>query len=361
MKTQFSLALSGMFAAMVSLFGGVLEVVAAPASTLQYNDQAPKAYDFTARASEVDPRAQPHPEIEFVFEKNGKPADTERGSVDTRVPAQGRLVVWLMGYNQALFERINSYGLHAIQVSYANGWFSKLNKEPAPSDEQYLGNIRLEATTGINASEAVSIPQPDCMMERAYQFVKWLGKTNPEGRWDFFLTPDGKGLDWEKVIISGASHGATSAARFAIQQKVARCVMFCGPRDQYESWQGLPSATPANRFFGYSHVLDGGWSGDHYPRSWILLGLHKFGPVVNAEEAKAPYGHSRRLITTADVKGDAARAHGFVTPNAKNSPRDALGNYLQDDVWRYLFTSPVDEVGQGVPPESATRMNLRNK
>lgn len=342
-------------------FVGTSSIAAADSAALKFNDPAPKAYDFTARASEVDPRTQQHPEIEFNFEKNGKPADTERASVDTRVSAQGKLVIWLMGYNQALFERINSYGLHAIQVSYANGWFSKFNKEPAPADEQHLGNIRLEATTGINASEAVSIPKPDCMMERAYQFVKWLAKRNPEGKWEFFLSADGKGLDWEKVIVSGSSHGATSSARFAIQQKVARCVMFCGPRDQYESWQGLPSATPKNRFFGYSHVLDSGWSGDHYPRSWILMGLNTFGPIVNADDAKAPYGFTRRLITSADVKGDAAKAHGYVTPNAKNSPRDASGKYVQDDVWRYLFTSPVDEVGQPVAPEAATRMNLRGK
>jgi hypothetical protein len=326
-----------------------------------FHDPAPRVYDFTARASELDPRAQQHPEINFVFEKDGKPADTERANVDTRVAPQGKLVVWLMGYNQTLFERLNSYGLHAIQVSYANGWFAKLNKEPAPADTQYLGNIRLEATTGTDASDAVAIPKPDSMMERAFQFVKWLAKTNPQGGWEFFFNRAGDALDWEKVIISGASHGATSSARFAIAQRVDRCVMFCGPRDQYESWQGLPSATPANRFFGYSHVLDGGWSGDHYPRSWILLGLNKFGPIVNTDEAKAPYGHSRRLITAYDVKGDAGRAHGFVTPNAKNSPRDATGTYIQDDVWRYLFTSSVDEVGQPVAPEAATRMDLRTK
>ena len=327
----------------------------------KYSDRAPKLYDLTARASEIDPGVKSHPEIDFLLEKDGKPADVEHASVDTRVSGQGRLVVWLMSYNQALFERLNSYGLHAIQVSYANGWFGKLNKEPAPADHQYLGNIRLEATTGLDASEAVSIPKADSMKERAYQFVKWLAKNNPEGHWDYFLTPDGTGLDWEKVIISGASHGATSSARFAIQQKVARCVMFCGPRDQYESWQGLPSATPANRFFGYSHVLDSGWSGDHYPRSWLLLGLHKFGPIVNVDTAKPPYGNTRRLITSSDVKGDAKRAHGFVTPNAKASPKDAEGNYVQDGVWKYLFTSPVDQVGGPVDPESSTRMNLRDK
>ena len=343
-------------------------LLAAPASdapAFKYNDPAPKVHDLSVRASVVDPRVQAHPEVDFLLEKDGKPADTERASVDTRVPARGKLVIWLMSYNGALFERLNSYGLHAIQVSYANGWFAKLNKEPAPADEQLLGNIRLEALTGINASEAIDIPKPDSMMERAYQLVKWLAKTDPQGRWEYFLTADANALDWEKVIISGASHGATSSARFAIQQKVDRCVMFCGPRDQYESWQGLPSATPANRFFGYSHVLDGGWSGDHYPRSWIMLGLNKFGPIVNTDEAKPPYGNSRRLITNAEVKGDAKeaanKAHGYVQPNAKNSPKDAAGNYLQDDVWRYLFTSPVEAVGKPVPPEPQTRMNLRTK
>ena len=92
-----------------------------------------------------------------------------------------------------------------------------------------------------------------------------------------------------------------------------------------------------------------------------MLGLNKFGPIVNTDEAKPPYGNSRRLITTADVKGDEKKAHSYVQPNAKGSPKDATGNYLQDDVWRYLFTAPVDQVGQPVPPEPQTRMNLRKK
>ena len=43
----------------------------------------------------------------------------------------------------------------------------------------------------------------------------------------------------------------------------------------------------------------------------------------------------------------------------KNAPKDAKGNALQEEVWRYLFTSPVDEVGAPVPAETATRMDLR--
>ena len=172
----------------------------------------------SARASQIDPRARPHPEIDFVFEKNGKPQDVEHAMVDTRVAPLGKLVIWLMGPSPQLFERVNGYGLHVIRVHYANGWFNKFGKEPPPADDKFLGKIRLEAATGEDFSDKVDIPKPDGMMERALQFVKWLANENPQGRWDYFLTPDQKGLRWDRVIIAGASHGSTTAARFAKYQ-----------------------------------------------------------------------------------------------------------------------------------------------
>ena len=128
--------------------------------------------------------------------------------------------------------------------------------------------------------------------------------------------------------------------------------MFCGPRDQYETWQALPSATPVNRYFGFSHVLDGGWTGHHYCRSWELLGLQQYGPIVNVDHAAPPYGNTRRLITDADVKGDARRAHSSVVPGGA-AVKDASGKYIHEDVWRYLFTHPVEQVGQPVPVDPA--------
>lgn len=329
------------------------------AESLKFTDSMPQRYEITARASEIDPRAQPHPEIDFVFEKGGKPADVENAAVDTRVKPQGKLVIWLMGMSGPLFERINSYGLHAVRVHYANGWFGKFGKEPPPADDKFLGKIRLEAATGEDFSDVVSIPKPDGMMERALRFVTHLAKVNPQGRWDYFLSDDKAGLRWDRVIISGSSHGSTTAARFAKHQNVGRVVMFCGPRDQYEAWQGLPSATPANRFFGFSHVLDGGWTGGHYCRSWELLGLHQFGPIVNVDKAQPPYSNTRRLITDADVKGDAKRAHSSVTPGGA-SAKDKEGKFLHEDVWRYLFNQPVEETGPPVPPDPDCAKDLRS-
>jgi hypothetical protein len=344
-------------------FGAALLATAASASAaapLKYQDPKPQRYDLTARASEIDPQAKEHPEIDFVFLKKDKPADTQRAMVDTRVAPQGKLVIWLMGYNGGLFERLSGYGYHAIQVHYANGWFGKLAKLAPKDDDQYLGKIRLEAATGEDVSPAVAIPKADSIQERAFQFVKWLSKENPQGKWETFLSEDGKGLRWDRVTLSGASHGATTAARFAKHQAVDRVVMFCGPRDQHEAWQGLPSATAENRYFGFSHVLDGGWKGDHYCRSWEMIGLHQFGPMVNVDQVKPPYGNSRRLITDADVKNDEKKAHSCVTPGG-SAVKDASGALIHEDVWRYLFNHPVDAVGAAVPQDADCEKDLRNK
>lgn len=314
--------------------------------------QAPsgKRFDLTARASKIDPTAREHPEISFTFGTDAKPQDLEHACVDTRVPDQGKLVIWLMGHNQELFEHVSGYGLHAIQVHYANGWFGKLYSGKPPADDLFLSKVRLEAATGEDFSESVSIPKADGIMERSYQFVKWLDRENPDGRWKQFLTDDGKGLRWDKVILSGISHGSTTAARMAKHVKVDRVVMFSGPRDQFEVWQKLPSATPENRYFGFSHVLDDGWVGDHYCRSWSLLGLTEFGPIVNVDSTKPPFGNTRRLTSEADVNHDAKRAHGAVVPG-KGSPKDQAGAYLYENVWRYLFTHPVEQTGEEVAPE----------
>jgi hypothetical protein len=313
-----------------------------------------KKFAITARASEIDPRTKEHPEIDYVFTRKGKPADTQLASVDTRVKDSGYLVIWLMAPNQQLFDRVNSYGHHAIQVTYPREWFAKMDKIRKERDDDHFSGIRLEAATGEDHTKLIDIPKPDGLMERSYRFVKYLDGKNPEGKWKQFLSGDGKGLDWEKVILSGASHGSTTSARLAKEIKVARVVMFSGPRDQTEKWQAVKSATPPERFFGFTHTGDEGWTKHHYCRSWLMLGLNEFGPIVNVDETKPPYGNSRRLISTEASIKNANRAHSASTPGGA-SPKNKSGKYLYEDVWKYLFTQPVSETGKPVKPEERCR------
>ena len=297
-----------------------------------------------ARASDLDPRAREYPEINFVFGSAEKPADWQQASVDPAVTSRGELVIWLMSANDEFFERLNSYGLHVIQPHYARAWFGLLC-QPSPMDDAARGNVRLEAATGADFSPELNLAPPDGMMERSRRFLIWLAQEHPEGQWDQFLTTDKSAVRWDKVIISGSSHGSTTAARFAQHQKVARAVMLSGPRDQDQNWQAGPSATPTQRFFGFTHMLDEGWTGHHYCRSWQLLGLQGMGPIVNVDEASPPYGNTRRLVSAADVGGDPKRAHGAVQPRS-SSPKTANGGYRYEDVWRYLYMHPIDRFGK---------------
>lgn len=131
-----------------------------------YADSNPQRYDFAVRASAIDARVKSHPEIDFVLEKDGKPADVQGAAVDTRVAPLGKLVIWLMGPSPALFDEVSGYGLHVIHVHYARGWFPKFGDAAPVGDTNFLGKIRLEAATGEDVSPVVDIPAPDGMVER---------------------------------------------------------------------------------------------------------------------------------------------------------------------------------------------------
>ncbi len=339
--------------AIAILLNGILSMVMTTKASEPYSsaDTLPKRYDLSIRASEIDPQAREHPEINFTFtDKSGKVMDLEHATVDTRVISRGKLVIWLMDFSPGLFERVTGYGMHCIQVHYANRWPSVLGEQMLYSGK-FWGAIRLEAATGEDFSPLVKIPKPDCIMERSLQFVKWLARENPPGKWEQFLTADGNGLRWDKVILCGISHGSTTAARFALHQKVDRVVMFSGPRDYTDTWQSLPSATPSNRFFGFSHVLDLGWTEGHYQRSWQMLGLEKYGPLVNVDKASPPYGNTRRLITDCNVDNNPSRAHTAVIPGG-TACKDSEGRFIHENVWLYLFTHPVDQTGEPDPVDT---------
>lgn len=308
---------------------------------------ADKVFEMTVRASDLDREVKSYPEIGFVLEdEKGKPADKQYARVDLNVRSKDRLVVWFMGNDKNMFKTVNSYGYHAIGVHYARQWFGTLCQD-RPVGEQCRGNVRLEAATGEDHSDELEIAKADSLKYRAFKFVEHLAKKHRKGKWKKFLNEDKDDLDWELVILAGSSHGASTAARLAKHTKVARVVCFCGPRDNQQTWQEGDSATPNNRYFGFSHTLDMGWEKDHYCRSWELMGLHKFGPVVNVEDAQPPYQNTRRLITDFDVNNDPKRAHGAIKPG-RHAKKSSSGDYAHENVWEYLFTHPVDEVGKAV-------------
>ena len=84
----------------------------------------------------------------------------------------------------------------------------------------------------------------------------------------------------------------------------------------------------------------------------------KFVPnsIKYRDTSAPPYGNTRRLITDFDVNKDAKRAHSSVVPGSA-AAKDAAGKFRHEEVWRYLFTHPVEQTGTPVPldPECGKR------
>ena len=198
-----------MFRALLLLL--IAQVIQTNAAPLSFDDPNPQSYALTARASKIDKRVKAHLEIGFLIDsQSGKSADIQNANVDTRVTPRGKLVIWLMGHNKELVSQLTGHGLHVIRVHYANKWFSICCKG-RPVSEHCRGNIRLEAATGEDHSDEVAIPKPDSIKERAFQFVKHLAKENPQGKWGYFFNEAKNDLRWDDVILSGSSHGSTTA------------------------------------------------------------------------------------------------------------------------------------------------------
>jgi hypothetical protein len=77
--------------------------------------------------------------------------------------------------------------------------------------------------------------------------------------------------------------------------------------------------------------------------------MNQFGPIVDVDRSKPPYSNTRRLVTNYDVGGDARRAHSGVVPGFAAYRDQQTKAYKHEAVWQYLFTHPVNAVGQGVP------------
>lgn len=86
--------------------------------------------------------------------------------------------------------------------------------------------------------------------------------------------------------------------------------------------------------------------------------MNAFGPLTDVDRVPTPFGHSRRLITSADVKNNAGRAHSASVPGGA-AVKDDKGMMIHEPVWRYLFTHPVDQVGEAVEHDNSCTIDQR--
>ncbi len=240
--------------------------------------------------------------------------------------------------SRLILREVVRQGIPAIGLRYPNSWtVARLCR--GSSDPACHERVRHEILTGEDRTPLVTVTPANSIEHRLLSLLRYLSARYPGEGWERFL--EGEELDWSKFIVSGHSQGGGHAAFIAQVHEVARVVMFASPGDrlgeQPAPWLRGSHATPAERYFGFSHRRDRGWPS--FERSWEALGLDAFGPPRSVDGAAPPYGNTHQLYTDAlPATGSFADAHGAVVVDRK-TPRLPDGRPRFAPVWRYLCCS----------------------
>ncbi|WP_029414957.1 BPSS1187 family protein [Brevundimonas bacteroides] len=265
------------------------------------------------------------------------------------VAAQNRLFVMLPGsgaiprFYREVVRTGASRGYHAIGLTYPNDTAVFDLCAPSP-DPDCAGKARREILTGADLSPVVSVNRDDSIIGRLEDLIRHLDRTFPTEGWGRVLA-SGQ-LDWSRITMAGHSQGAGHAAYLGKLFSLDRTVMFSGPSDvgltptTLAPWLSLPNVTPAGRQFGFTHTGDELVPLALVSQNWTLLGLSEFGPNTSVDGAAAPYGLSRRLVTS--VAPNPSPPGTVPQPRHSSpvvdavTPLDAQGAPLYRPVWTYL-------------------------
>lgn len=252
---------------------------------------------------------------------------TEGGWLDTRVAPAGKLVVYLHGATNGfpascvaneVGNVLTAKGFHVLMPCYR----AEYGVGTCGDD---IGGCRLEAFEGKDHTPAITVAPADGIEPRVVAALKHLAQKHPGGDWTWFL--DGDTPRWRDIVIAGISHGASTSGLVSKVREVDRAVMLSGPLDTNQAWLALPSKTPVERVFGFTHTADGQHAG--HLAAFVTMKLP--GAPTRVDGATAPYGGSHRLVTSAATNN----GHGSTAPGGSSPKRGDA--YVFAPVWTTMF------------------------
>lgn len=295
---------------------GALDAGASDAGSLQVDRSSPQLYRFQFTAGAADPDA-------------GVALGNQVAALDTRVEPKGLLVVYLHGAGApstcgsvAHADFLAARGFHVIGPCYVSNY----GVGNCGAD---IGGCRLEAFDGMDRTSVIAISRADSIEGRVVKMLERLQALNPKGDWQYFVV-NGQPR-WERIIISGISHGASSAGVIAKVRPVARAVMLSGPLDTGQAWLAQASVTPPERQWGFTHAVDP----QHAGHLGAFTALQLPGTPQRLEAGSAPWGGSHRLFTALDA-GNGDQSHSS-TQAGSTSPRAPDGGYRFGDAWDLMY------------------------
>ncbi len=274
-------------------------------------------------------------------------------AVDRSVTQKDQLFLFFAGtggtpiFYREITKNAGTLGFHAIGLTYPNDEAVNSLCGGVQADLDCYGNVRLEILDGTDRTNLVDVNRPNSVENRVLKLLAYLNSTRPNEDWSQFLI-NGTEINWSRVIVAGHSQGGGHAGIIGRYHPVKRVLMFAandynGLLQSPANWiarpETTPNATPASRFWAFSHTNDELVSFtllDNF--TWPAYGIPAFGPVVNVDTVAAPFGNTHALTSTRPCDNH----HGCVASDPRLVFEDGLPVYKP--VWDYMLSGTTGSV-----------------
>lgn len=234
---------------------------------------------------------------------SGRPA-----AVDNRLPKlMGKLIVDVDVDDGKIVDYAIKHGFHVYAAQMAEHcMIAESTGDYASKGRDFNGNCRLEVFDGVDHEPTITVSPANSIAGKLKAALVDLADKYGEEGWGYFLDAAGE-VRWEHVGITGYSHGATSAVRWAKKVKLWRAVARSGPRDNIcgsafkgqtcpdsavSSWLTEASATPVSSIFSLSGMGDSQYGDFVYANDKLMLP----GAPTDVTTAAPPAGANRLYV-----------------------------------------------------------------
>lgn len=194
-------------------------------------------------------------------------------------------------------DQVARMGYHVLGVSYK--YDPAVNPICRPTDDVTCHwRARMETIDGTDRHPSVSVNAANSILNRVLKALQYFANKYPAGGWSQFYS--GNQIQWNKIIVSGHSQGASLAGimgkEFPVKKVVMWSVMDFLDSGNIPDW--VNSTTGHDKFYAFIHPKDEQVPFSKAQVGWENLGLTQHGSMVSADCNTAPFNNTHILYTS---------------------------------------------------------------
>ncbi len=260
----------------------------------------------------------------------------------SNAPSKNTLVVFLPGTNRApssylyMLEQIALLGYHVIGLMYKTD--PAINPICRPTDDVTCHwRARMETIDGTDRHPNVSVNVPNSVINRLEKVLQYLNTIHPSGGWNQYYS--GGLLQWNKIIVSGHSQGASLSGILGKEFPVKRVVMWSVidflDSGNIPDW--VNNTTNHEKYYAFIHPKDEQVPFTRAQLGWDKLGMTEYGSMSSIDCNSYPFDNTHILYTTYMPSVSLVdKYHNGTTIDIYINGEDAYKNSLKEAI-RYFF------------------------